>query len=126
MTMEFFLQQWQRLVNRFGAKAMDEELRRLCAIEVDVMGEGEFLNAVNVWIGSRTHMRPPLLTDFREARLAVEKRKLSKEVNAATVQLREPKEMQEHLSKTLSLNYGPVESVAEAVEVARLKLINKK
>lgn len=123
MTKESFLTQWQRLVNRFGAKAMDSELMRLCAVEVDTMSEANFKRTVETWIGSRPHTKPPLLSEFREARIAEEKLAFQNDVRGASnfLNRRAPGEMRSHLRAVLSKEFGGVENPVEAWEVARIR-----
>ena len=123
MSPEFFNTQWQRLVNHFGDRAMNPEFRLLAAREVRDMPESEFQRTVDVWIGSRPHTKPPLIPDFRDARLAVQKRRFEEDVRGASnfLKKRAPEEMRKHLRAILSKEFGAVESVSEALEVARLR-----
>ncbi|MGE0525862.1 MAG: hypothetical protein AB7G93_09670 [Bdellovibrionales bacterium] len=125
MTPEFFKQQWDRLKVRFGDRAMDDEFGRLALAEVRDMSEDAFKRAVDVWIGSRPHNKPPLLSEFREARLAREKRKLEHEASGAAQTLRKaPEEMKQHMRKILSQEYGGVDSVTDAFEIARIRRLS--
>ena len=128
MSPAFFFEQWDRLKVRFGVRAMDEEFKRLCALEVNTMSEAGFRRFVDVMIGSRMYNKPPLLSEFREARLNEEKLKFQNDVigAAAFVQKRAPEEMRNHLRNILSKEFGKVSGVAEALEVARVRLRIKK
>ena len=126
MTEQFFANQWQRLVTRFGERSMDAEFMRLCANEVHDMSEAAFARFCDVLIGSRTANKPPLLSEFREARLAENKRRFDNEVRGAANAMfgpsGTPQERKAHVLKVLSKEFGSVSSIAEALEVARLRL----
>lgn len=122
MTEQFFKSQMTRLQTRFGAKAIDAEFVMLVWREVRDMSETGFQRACDVWIGSRTHHKPPLLSEFREARIAEDKLRLHNDTQGAVSMLKRkaPREMQESLRKALAKDFGGVESVADALEIARL------
>lgn len=126
MTEQFFAEQWKRLEIRFGSKSMDAEFMRLCAREVHDMSDSALKRAVDVWIGSRTANKPPLLSEFREARLAEQKLRFDNDVRGAANTLFGPKggpsERKAHVLKVLSKEFGNVSSIAEALEVARLRI----
>lgn len=69
MTGEIFAAQVKRLQGRFGMKAFDQQFVDLVWRECREMTDGAFITFVDVIIGSRPHTRPPLLTEFREAKL---------------------------------------------------------
>lgn len=123
MTDAFFKHQVQRLRARFGEKNFDHEFIQLVWREVYDMDEQAFIKTVDVMIGTRTPNRPPLLTDFRDARLAWQKRKFDEDLRGATrfLQKRAPEEMRNHLRLVLSKDFGGVESVTDALEIAKLK-----
>lgn len=123
MTENFFSQQWKRLEVRFGAKAMDPELKMLVAREVHDMSERAFQRAVDVWIGSRPHTKPPLLAEFREAALAERKYALDRDTMGALISInrKAPDEMKAQMRGALSKEFGAVSSVKEAMEVARIR-----
>lgn len=83
MTRDFFILQIERLKTRFGAKAFDPEFIRILGLEVASVPDEFFRMTVSTWIGTRRHNNPPLLTDFREARLAFEKGTFNKMVTKA-------------------------------------------
>ncbi len=122
MTQEFFLKQIARLKSRFGEKAFDGEFVQLVAREVKDMSESSFVRFVDVMIGSRTAHKPPLLSEFREARQKDEKIRFDNDVNGAARALRRaPQEMRKHMQNILKKDFGGVESLTDALEVARLK-----
>jgi hypothetical protein len=123
MTGEQFVAQMSRLRMRFGDKAFDPAFVDLVWREVHDMSVPAFSRFVDVAIGSRPHTKPPLLTDFREARLAESKRKFEDDLRGATDTLkrRAPEEMRKHLRLILSKEFGGVESVGDALEIAKLK-----
>jgi hypothetical protein len=121
MKQEFFKSQIARLQIRFGEKNLDPEFIQLIWREVHDMSDAGFTRFCDVLIGSRTSNKPPLLSDFREARLAEQKLKFQNEaVGAARAFENGPKK---NLSEVLSGHFGKVGSIAEAIEVAKLKLL---
>lgn len=122
MLPEDFNEQWQRLIERFGVKAMDNEFKKLVVIEVRDMTIFAFKQAVDVWIGSRPHNRPPLLTEFREARLNREQSKLKADVRTIGGVLRENNIDPAKLGKTLEDQYGAgIDTPVKAFEFKRLQ-----
>jgi hypothetical protein len=124
MDEQFFRGQIGRLRTRFGDRAFDNELVRLIAAEVHDMSEQGFLRFCDVMIGSRPHTKPPLLTEFREARLKESKRRFEDDLRGATNMLnrKAPEEMRKHRRLILSRDFGGVESVNDALEIARHNL----
>ncbi len=122
-----FKQQVERLRNRFGLKAFDEELIKLIWREVREMSDAGFVRYCDVLIGSRTPHKPPLIAEFREARLAEEKiRFQNTTIEASKVILRKaPEEMRAHLKQVLSQEFGKVDSAHEAHEIARIRQLIK-
>jgi phosphoenolpyruvate carboxylase len=117
MTPHEFFEQWQRLKNKFG-KAMDDELKQLVSLEMKDMSYAGFKRAVDVFIGSRTPNKPPLLSEFREARLLEERQRLRNETAAAARSLyKHPGNIREVLKPV----FGGVSSVKEALEIAKHK-----
>lgn len=123
MNPAFFQAQIQRLITRFGQKAFDPEFCKLIWREAHDMSEQGFMRYCDVLIGSRSANKPPLLSEFREARLKEQKLKFDNDVRGATQFLKRqaPEEMRKHLRAVLSREYGAVESVSEALEVARIR-----
>ncbi len=111
-----FAKQMQRLQTRFGPKAFDAEFVDLVWREVKDMGEQAFTRFVDVMIGSRAPTKPPLLSEFREARLAEHKRSFDNEVRGAARTMAKP------ITEVLRPAFGGVASVKEAFEIARLRL----
>lgn len=128
MTLPFFETQTRRLITRFSNKAFDQEFLQLVWREVCDMSEAGFGRYVDVLIGSRTHLKPPLLSEFREARLNEQKLKLQNDIRGAGqfLERKAPAAMKEHVRKVLSSEFGAVNSVKDAFEVARLKLLKKR
>ena len=123
MNFAFFQAQVARLITRFGAKALDTEFIKLAWGEVKTMSEEPFRRFCDVLIGSRTHTRPPLLAEFREARIADEKAQFQREVQEASrfLHRKAPAEMKAHLRGVLSKDFGGCESLTDALEVAKLR-----
>lgn len=125
MNIDEFDFQWKRLKGRFGDKALDDEFKKLCSLEVADMEASDFRESVNVWIGERHHTKPPLLIDFRTARVIRAKKSFTNDVNAASTKwenLKTGKEAAHHLANALEKEYGPgIRTVKEAFEFARLK-----
>ncbi len=124
MTNDFFKAQITRLQVRFP-KALDNEFVMLAWKETHDMSESGFQRFCDVLIGSRTHHKPPLLSEFREARLNEHKRQFDNDVRAAASVMfggATPGSRKAHVLRLLSKEYGKVSSVTEAVEVARMKL----
>lgn len=90
MTDECWTYQKSRLIDRFGERNFSREFNLLVAIECKSIPNGDFVDLVNRMIGSRAANRPPLLVDFREARLGIEKRNFDRDVYGAAKVMREP------------------------------------
>lgn len=115
MTEEFFNQQIDRLTIRFGARAFDDEMVRVIAAEILPVSEDFFRRTVDTWVGTRKHTNPPLLTDFREARLTYERHNLYREAKVAS------NVFNYGLKEVLKRIYK-VETLDEAFELERLKI----
>ncbi len=74
--MHLVANQINRLKSRFGEKAFDDEFVTLVKNELRNMVDANVIRCVDVFIGNRPHHKPPVLSDFRDARLAEEKVKL--------------------------------------------------
>lgn len=127
MTEIFFKDQIRRMKERFGDRAFDNQLVMLIWSECHDLPEATFRRTCDVFIGSRSHNKPPLLSEFREARLAEEKLKFQNDLKGATnfVERKAPEEMRKHLRAVLSKEYGGVDSVKDAFEISRLRLRTK-
>jgi hypothetical protein len=123
MKQAFFVEQFERLRRRFGEKAMDDEFKALVAEACFTMSEPELKRTVDVFIGSRPHTKPPLLTDFRDAAQAEANRNFKADVRWAAnfVTRRAPADMKAQLKRTLSQEYGGVDSVSDALAIARIR-----
>jgi len=123
MTQEFFRTQLTRLRTRFGERNVDQEFVQLVWREVHDMSEASFKRFCDVLIGSRSANKPPLLSEFREARMNEQKLKFDNDVKAATQMLKRqaPEEMRKHMRQVLSRDFGAVESITDALEIARLR-----
>ncbi len=119
MTQDVFEYQLQLLKTRFGDRAFDEAFTAQVAAEVASMSNEAFVRLVNVLIGTRAHNRPPLIVDFREARIAEQNRSFQREVAGASNVLNHPANS-EGLKRIL--NARGVESLAEAIENERLRM----
>lgn len=120
MSPTFFHEQWKRLIIRFGAKNMDSEFGKLALAEVHDMSEHGFKRFVDVLIGSRTAHKPPLLSEFREARIKEAEQRFKNDVAGATRALKDPR-IAKPLSEVLKRDFGAVSGVMEALEIARLR-----
>jgi len=121
MTGEIFAEQVKRLQMRFGTKALDQQFVDLVWRECREMSEGALITFVDVMIGSRPHTKPPLLQDFRDARLAEAKRKFESDVRGAVREFEHPS-ARGGLKKFLAMNYPGCKTLWDAVEVERLKI----
>lgn len=115
MTQIFFLDQINRLKIRFGAKAFDPEFIRVIGLEIASVSDEFFRKQVDNWIGTRKNNSPPLLTDFKEARLAYEKDRLSIATDKVV------KTFSYGLKDVLKKHYN-VDSLSDAMEIEKLKI----
>ena len=115
MTQEFFLLQIDRLKSRFGAKNFDPSFVQVVGREVATVSPEHFRQTVDTWIGTRKTMNPPLLTDFRECRIAHDKTKFQAEVQQAS------NVFHYGLGDVLRRVYK-VDTLKEALELERTKL----
>lgn len=124
MTQEFFKNQISRLKERFSDRAFDNQFVMLIWADCHDMAESAFKRSCDVFIGSRSPNKPPLLSEFREARLAEEKTKFENDLKGASnfLKRKAPDEMRKHLRAILSKEFGGVESVKDALDVARHRL----
>lgn len=115
MTPDFFNQQISRMHLRFGEKAFDPEFTKLVAREVSAMQNEDFMRLVDFMIGSRKHNMPPTLTDFRESRIAIEKRAFSREVGGAARAM--DRQWQGGLHAYLAKEYPGAKTLNDAVAI---------
>lgn len=123
MTDQFFREQIKRLRTRFGDKAFDPEFIQLAWQVVHDMSEAGFRRFVDVLIGSRTANKPPLLSEFREARQQEQNLKFQNDLKGASQFLnrKAPEEMRKHMKQVLKRDFGGVDSLMDAVEVAKVQ-----
>jgi hypothetical protein len=114
VTEEAFYFQLTRLKARFSPKSFDNEFARLLASEMKETRDEDFVEIVNLMIGTRPHTKPPLLVDFREARLRREQMKFNQTVQRAAQSLHWPEGSME---RSLALNYPGAKTLAEAIEI---------
>ncbi len=120
MELKILADQIERLKRRFGEKNFDAEFIKLIANEVRYMADYDFIKFCDVLIGSRTPNKPPLLSDFREARLAYEKYHLDR-ITSDSAKILEHPAKGDGLKKILKEQYGNVSNITEAIEYKRLQ-----
>lgn len=120
MTEIFYITQIDRLKRRFGDKNFDAEFIKLAGFEAKLMSDTWFQKTVDTWIGSRAPNKPPLLSEFKEARLSEERIRLNNMTRDAGQVLSHPAKA-EGLKKILKEQFGNAQSVMDAVELLRLK-----
>lgn len=116
MTREVFDEQIRRLRLRFGERAFDSEFTRLIAGEMQHTTDPDLIYIVSNLISSRPATRPPLMVDFREARLSQEKYKFNQDVSGAADAVFDWSK-QKGLQAYLDENYPGCKSLWEAVQV---------
>lgn len=100
--------------------AFDVEFTSLVALEVKSMANDDFLSVANFMIGSRPAGKPPLIQDFRDARINQEKLRLRRDVDGANRAMN----TQWHggLQAYLSREFPGCKTLNEAVEVRKLQI----
>lgn len=121
MTNEFWLTQKARLIDRFGERNFSKEFSLLVAIECNAMPEDAFMSMVTAMIGQRRPNDPPMIANFREGRLAWERRRFETELRGATDAWNGPAKFV-GLKNYLAKEWPGCKSLAEAVEVRRLQI----
>lgn len=116
----YYLSQIERLKRRFGERHFDPEFIKLVALEAHQMSDLGFQRTVDVMIGSRTANKPPLLSDFREARRNEEKHQFDNMTRAAAQVLSLPAKT-DGLKKILKEQYGNAESVNDAIDLVKFR-----
>ncbi len=118
MTEELFESQIKRLRTRFGLKAFDNEFARLLASELKELNDVDFLTVVNRMIAERPHTRPPIMADFREARVRLEQMRFNQGVEKAATNLFWPAGA---LGRALKEHYPGAKDLKEAMEIQILR-----
>ena len=121
MTNEFWNHQKSRLIDRFGPRNFSPEFSVLVALECKTMPDDAFLSIVNALIGSRKPNDPPLIRDFRDARLAYERREYERNLYGAARMMNEPAR-HVGLKSYLASAFPGCKTINEAVEVRRLEI----
>ncbi len=120
MELKILADQLERLKRRFGDKNFDAEFIKLVANEVRIMTDYDFIKFCDVMIGTRSPNKPPLISDFREARIAAEKASFTRMVSDGAKILDHPAKG-DGLKKVLKEQFGNVSSVTDAIEWKRLQ-----
>jgi hypothetical protein len=119
MTHDTWTQQKARFIDRFGQNNFSKEFSLLVSIECNSMPDQAFVDLANAMIGNRKPSNPPLLQDFRDARLAYERRKFESDVAGAARAMHQPM-LTDGLSKYLTKTYGAeCKTLWQAVEMQR-------
>jgi len=120
MTDECWNRQKERLINHFGEKHYSREFCLLLAVECKSTPDSEFVHIVDTMIGSRPAHRPPLLQDFREARISLEKLRLQRDLHDAinTLNTSWPKGLQAYLAR----EFPGCRNIWEAIQVRKLQI----
>lgn len=103
-------------------RAFDEETVKLIKREVLEMSDADFTYMVDHFLGTRPHTRPPLMPDFREARLAIEKTRFTKTVKQAARAVEQ--EGERRAVKDLMAEHK-VSNLTELFELARLQKLTE-
>lgn len=119
MTNEAYVKQVQRMFERFGRKNFDPEFVSLVWREVCTLSEEQFARITDFFIGTRQPNKPPLLADFRDARIREEKNAFTREVQGAANVLTATA-WQGGLKAYLAKHYPGCKSLWEAVEVRKV------
>lgn len=122
MTQQCWLAQIERLKEHFGERHFNKEFCLLVAIEITALPDHDIVNIVTTMIGSRLATRPPLIVDFRDERLRLEKKKLESDARSANIKMNSPA-FHTGLKKYLATNFPGCKTVNEAVEVRRINIM---
>ncbi len=120
MELKILADQLERLKRRFGDKNFDPEFIKLVANEVRIMTDYDFIKFCDVMIGTRSPNKPPLISDFREARIAAEKASFNRMVSDGAKIFDHPAKG-DGLKKVLKELFGNSSSVTDAIEWKRLQ-----
>ena len=121
MTKECWEHQKNRLVDRFGARNISPEFTLLAAIECQPLPDMPLVDMINAMIGGRKPNDPPLLSDFRFARQAYERRQFERDLSGASAVMRDPARFK-GLQAFLAKEFPGCKTVNEAVEVRNLQI----
>ncbi len=116
----FFVKQIERLKIRFGEKAFDPETLRLIRREVENMPEREFELLTDALISTRPHQKAPLVADFREGRLNIERRMLNAQTFGASKAFQTP--WNTGLKAYLEKKFLGCKTLNEAIQVRKLQI----
>ena len=120
MTHEVWLTQKARLIDRFGKNNFSPEFSLLVSIECRQLPDSALREIVDALIGNRKPSNPPLIQDFRDARLAFERREFDRDANGARNALDWP--AKDGLQKYLTKAFPGCKTINEAIEVRRLQV----
>lgn len=112
--------QIERLKTRFGDRAFDEESIQLVRREVINMADQEFIFLVDGLIATRPYTKAPLISDFRDARLKIEKRILEANLAGAAKAMNIP--WSGGLKAYLAKEFPGCKTLNEAVAVRKLQI----
>lgn len=117
MTEDCFKLQSERLrirwKNAFDPAFLDLLGKKMAGVTNEI-----FIEIVSFFIGSRPISKPPLLQDFQDARLTLEKRRFTNDVKGADKIIHGPGTVREAL---LRAGYTGCKSINEAVEIQTTK-----
>jgi hypothetical protein len=125
MTSECWNHQKGRLIDRFGPRNFSSEFSLLVAIECRDLPDSVFVDIVNAMIGARKPMDPPLMRDFRDARLSFERRRYERDLYGAIQALDQPAK-HVGLKGYLAKEFPGCKTINEAVAVRALQIKIKK
>jgi len=126
VTTEVLMRGIERLTIRFGARSFDPETVSLIYREVNAMSEAAFNRLVDVLIGSRKATNPPLIQDFRDARIAEQNKMFQDDVHGAARAMNSGPR-QQGLQKFLKERFGGgVTTLNQAIEIRRMQIQARK
>ncbi len=117
MTHETWTRQKARLIDRFGKNNFSPEFSLLVSMECRPMPDQPFEEMVNAMIGGRRPNNPPLIQDFRDARLAWERRVFERDLSGAERAMNMP--AKDGLKLYLVKEFPGCKTLNQAVEVRR-------
>lgn len=117
MTHETWLLQKARMIDRFGERNFSKEFSLLVSLECRPLPDDVFVQMVNAMIGSRRPNDPPLIRDFRDARLAWAKRNFERDLQGAERAVNGP--AQGGLKLYLVRNFPGCDTLDQAAEVRK-------